>query len=35
MAKEKYNSEDEWIHEGLKQKSWNEIRVNDSWLFLR
>ncbi|MFP9118552.1 TIGR00730 family Rossman fold protein [Flavobacterium sp. RNTU_13] len=35
MAKEKYNSEDEWIHEGLKQKSWNEIRVNDSWAIFK
>lgn len=33
--KDKYDNEDEWIHEGLKQKPWNEIRSNDSWTIFR
>src|SRR3954470_17289476 len=35
MAKEKYKDDDEWIHEGLKQKPWNEIRSNDSWAIFK
>lgn len=35
MAKEKYENEDEWINESLKQKSWHEIRSNDSWVIFK
>jgi uncharacterized protein (TIGR00730 family) len=35
MSKEKYSNEDEWIHEGLQQKPWNEIRSNDSWAIFK
>ena len=35
MSKQKYTSDDEWIHEGLKQKPWNEIRSNDSWAIFK
>lgn len=35
MSKEKYNSDDEWIQEGLTQKPWNEIRSNDSWAIFK
>jgi len=35
MSKEKYSNDDEWIHEGLKQKPWNEIRSNDSWAIFK
>lgn len=35
MSKEQYSNEEEWIHEGLKQKPWSEIRSNDSWAIFR
>jgi uncharacterized protein (TIGR00730 family) len=31
MAFEQYENEDDKIQEKLKQKTWNEIRTNDSW----
>jgi uncharacterized protein (TIGR00730 family) len=31
MKKEDFENEDDKIHEKLKQKTWNEIRTNDSW----
>ncbi len=31
MSKEIFENDDERIHNGLKQKNWNEIRSNDSW----
>lgn len=33
--KEKFENEDEWINESLKQKSWHEIRSNDSWVIFK
>ncbi|OYQ44429.1 Rossman fold protein, TIGR00730 family [Flavobacterium cyanobacteriorum] len=35
MSKETYENEDERIHERLKQKTWNEIRSNDSWAIFK
>lgn len=35
MSKKEYTNEDEWIHEGLMQKPWSEIRSNDSWAIFR
>lgn len=35
MARDKYENDDEWIHENLKQKSWHEIRSNDSWAIFK
>jgi uncharacterized protein (TIGR00730 family) len=35
MAIEKYENEDEKIHDKLKQKPWNEIRTNDSWAIFK
>lgn len=35
MSKKDFTNEDEWIHEGLKQKPWSEIRSNDSWAIFR
>lgn len=35
MADKDYDNNDEWIHEGLKQKPWNEIRSNDSWAIFK
>ncbi|MFL9844491.1 LOG family protein [Flavobacterium rhizosphaerae] len=35
MSKEQYSSEEERIHERLKQKPWNEIRSNDSWAIFK
>ena len=31
----KYADDDEWINENLKQKSWHEIRSNDSWAIFK
>lgn len=33
--KEKFENDDEWINESLKQKSWHEIRSNDSWVIFK
>lgn len=33
--KEQFENEDEWINESLKQKSWHEIRSNDSWVIFK
>lgn len=33
--KEKFDNDDEWINESLKQKSWHEIRSNDSWVIFK
>ena len=35
MAYSDYNNEDERIQEKLKQKTWNEIRTNDSWAIFK
>lgn len=35
MTKEKYENDDEWINDSLKQKSWHEIRSNDSWVIFK
>jgi uncharacterized protein (TIGR00730 family) len=35
MAIEKYENEDEKIQEKLKQRTWNEIRTNDSWAIFK
>jgi uncharacterized protein (TIGR00730 family) len=35
MSKETYQNDDEWINENLKQKSWQEIRSNDSWAIFK
>lgn len=35
MSKEIYENEDERIHDRLKQKTWNEIRSNDSWAIFK
>ncbi|ALM47562.1 hypothetical protein AMR72_00800 [Flavobacterium psychrophilum] len=33
--REKFENDDEWINESLKQKSWHEIRSNDSWVIFK
>lgn len=33
--KEKFENDDEWINDSLKQKSWHEIRSNDSWVIFK
>lgn len=33
--KEKFENDDEWINESLKQKPWHEIRSNDSWVIFK
>ncbi len=33
--KEEYSNEDERIQDKLKQKTWNEIRTNDSWAIFK
>ncbi len=33
--REKFDNDDEWINESLKQKSWHEIRSNDSWVIFK
>lgn len=33
--KEKFDNDDEWINESLKQRSWHEIRSNDSWVIFK
>lgn len=33
--KEEYNNEDERIQDKLKQKTWTEIRTNDSWAIFK
>lgn len=35
MAFEQYENEDHRIQEKLKQKTWNEIRTNDSWAIFK
>jgi predicted Rossmann-fold nucleotide-binding protein len=35
MSVDKYENEDERIQEKLKQKTWNEIRTNDSWAIFK
>lgn len=35
MAKEIYEDDDQRIHDTLKQKTWNEIRSNDSWAIFK
>ncbi|WP_159799411.1 TIGR00730 family Rossman fold protein [Flavobacterium sp. MK4S-17] len=35
MIDNKYENDDERIHDGLKQKTWNEIRSNDSWAIFK
>jgi len=35
MAFEQYENEDQKIQEKLKQKTWNEIRTNDSWAIFK
>lgn len=35
MSFSDYNNEDERIQEKLKQKTWNEIRTNDSWAIFK
>jgi uncharacterized protein (TIGR00730 family) len=35
MALEKYENDDDKIQEKLKQKTWNEIRTNDSWAIFK
>ena len=35
MAIEKYENEDDKIQEKLKQRTWNEIRTNDSWAIFK
>lgn len=35
MSKEIYNNDDERIQDRLKQKTWNEIRSNDSWAIFK
>ncbi|QYJ67956.1 LOG family protein [Flavobacterium litorale] len=35
MSQEEYKNEDERIKARLKQKSWNEIRSNDSWAIFK
>lgn len=31
----RYADDDEWINDNLKQKSWHEIRSNDSWAIFK
>lgn len=33
--REKFENDHEWINESLKQKSWHEIRSNDSWVIFK
>ena len=33
--REQFENDDEWINESLKQKSWHEIRSNDSWVIFK
>ncbi|RDI14507.1 TIGR00730 family Rossman fold protein [Flavobacterium sp. AG291] len=33
--KEKFENDDEWINDSLKQRSWHEIRSNDSWVIFK
>ena len=35
MAENHLENEDEKIQEKLKQKTWNEIRTNDSWAIFK
>ena len=35
MSRKRYADDDEWINENLKQKSWHEIRSNDSWAIFK
>ena len=35
MSRKRYANDDEWINENLKQKSWHEIRSNDSWAIFK
>ncbi|MFN7419450.1 MAG: TIGR00730 family Rossman fold protein, partial [Flavobacterium sp.] len=35
MAFEDYQNEDERIQEKFKQKTWNEVRTNDSWAIFK
>lgn len=35
MAADQYQNEDERIQDKLKQKTWNEIRTNDSWAIFK
>lgn len=35
MAFEDYNNEDDRIKDKLTQKTWNEIRTNDSWAIFK
>jgi hypothetical protein len=35
MIKDEFLNEDERIQEKLKQKTWNEIRTNDSWAIFK
>ena len=35
MAADQYKNEDERIQDKLKQKTWNEIRTNDSWAIFK
>lgn len=33
--KQKFENDDEWINDSLQQKSWHEIRSNDSWVIFK
>ena len=33
--KQKFENDDEWINDSLSQKSWHEIRSNDSWVIFK
>ena len=35
MSKSNYENEDHRIHDKFKQKTWNEIRSNDSWAIFK
>ncbi|PZQ77723.1 MAG: TIGR00730 family Rossman fold protein, partial [Flavobacterium johnsoniae] len=35
MKKETFENEDDKIQEVFKQKTWNEIRSNDSWAIFK
>ena len=35
MSRKRFANDDEWINENLKQKSWHEIRSNDSWAIFK
>lgn len=35
MSRKRYANDDEWINDNLKQKSWHEIRSNDSWAIFK